>query len=302
MRNILLLSLIFILTACNFSFAPAPTPTSPTTSTPTLTPTNTLTPTLTSTSTLIPTLTPTSTPVPNGPCDNPLVPLAPGNQWEYRLHSSSSDALFTLKSTGRQDTTYIVTMVEFMDHKKNFTIEEESICQDGAIEKFPLFVLNMLLTEFLQNYLNVFQESGSYAPVYQTLALANWNSEWQIDYLVEDTANIKNPFGGTDLLVMPPSHVMLVAHLDGSYEDITTPAGDFPQALKLFQTYTLPVTITENNRGKSSDLIIYTTQWYEPYVGLVRAQVDLAAINIDGFKFKALIDGTLELTRFIPGQ
>ena len=302
MRNILLLALIFILAACNFSLAPAPTPTPTITLTPTLTPTNTLVPTFTPTNTLLPTLTPTSTPVPNGPCDNPLVPLAPGNQWEYRLHSSGEDALFTLKSTGRQDTTYIVTMVEFTDHKKNFTIEEESICQDGAIEKFPLFVLNMLLTEYLQSYFNVFQESGSYAPAYQTLAPANWNSEWQIDYLVEDTANITNPFGGANLLVMPPSHVMLVAHLDGSNENVTTPAGDFPQALKLFQTYTLPVTITENNRGNNSELFIYTSQWYEPYVGLVRAQVDLAVINIDGFKFKSPIDGTLELTRFIPGQ
>ncbi len=290
MRRALPFFFVLIIVACNTVPQSIPTPTPTHTARPIHTPTSTAT------------ATPTDTPVPGGPCDNPLVPLAPGNQWEYRLQSINGESFFTIRSTGRQDTSYIVTMVEYTDHKNNFTIEKSSICQSGAIEKFPIYVLNMLFIDILEEYFSAFQESGTYAPSYRELSAANWKMEWQTNYLTEDAATIINPLGSPNLRVSNQQPLTLVSTTDGSHQDVTTPAGDFPQALKLSQVYSIRVTFLEGTTGGSGILNLYTSQWYVPYVGLVRAQVDDISLTVNGFENRLTIESTLELMEFKPGN
>ena len=299
--SIAIMALLLINTACSPGqlFGPTLTPTPTITPTPTYTPTPTETLTPTDTPTNTPTLTPT--PVPGGPCDNPLVPLGTHGQWQYRVTTFNGETRFSLASLGIQTGANIVALVEYSDQKNNLTINDSVICQEGAIVNYPLYVLNMLFSGYLDKYIDTYHESVDYAPNYQTLALNKWAMNWKSDYETEGEAYLKNPSGDTDLYIAFPTHIELSVILDGSWESVTTPAGDFPRALKVTQDYYLPVTlVTAGSRGGTGDsLRITTTQWYEPYIGLVRAEITSAQLH---GTLPLPITSTLELVEFVPGK
>jgi hypothetical protein len=90
--------------------------------------------------------------------------------------------------------------------------------------------------------------------------------------------------------------------MDGSREPVTVPAGNFPQAIKVLHNFSLPATITLPTGGVGGSLTLYTTQWYEPYVGLLRAQVDSASLSITGQEMSISMQSTVELIDFTAGD
>lgn len=282
--------IVFSLTACAAPFINPPTPTA----------TNTVVPTFTATATPTPTLTPT--PVPNGPCDNPLLPLSVGSQWKYRAINKSGEIFYTLKAIERQDAANIVMLVEFTDETNNNTLEESVICRDGAIESFPLFVMDMLLSDYSRKFFNTYHDAGNYAPPYAAFAENNWNMEWQAEYLTEDRLYLKNPQGGSDMFVVESSPIYISFETDGAREAITVPAGEFLQTLKVFHNFRINPTITLPTGGMDGHLTLYISQWYEPYVGLVRAQIDSAVLETGAQKFTVPMISVIELIQFIPGK
>lgn len=297
-KGMLFLTVIaFALTACNVPLISPPTPT----------PTNTLVPTFTATPTHTPTLTPpptlTPSPVPNGPCDNPLVPLGASNQWKYRATTMNGETTYTLKSLGRQDTPrVIITLVELTNLKNNDSVQESVVCRNGVIENFPLFMADMLFADYLQKFFNTYHDQGDYAPAYTSFTENNWTLDWQANYLTEDKAYIKNPTGDANLAVVESSPMDLSFQTDGSREAVTVPVGTFPQALKVKHSFSMTVTILSPTGAFGGILTMNTTQWYEPYVGLVRAQVDSATILSNMQEVSAPFPSTLELVEFTPGN
>jgi hypothetical protein len=289
MKKRLFLFVLWALTAC----APAVIPSLPPTATTTTIPTSTAIPS--------PTATITPTPVPNGPCDNPLVPLVVGNQWTYRVTTDSGESLYTLKALERKDAANIVVMVEFTDQKRGNTIQEPVVCRDGAIVDFPLYMMDMFFSDYLTKLFKTYHDKGDYSPAYASFAEKNWIMDWQPEYETEDIAFIKNPTGGPDLYVLQASPINLSFRMDGSREPVTVPAGNFPQAIKVSHMFTLPTTITLPTGGMSGLLTVNVTQWYEPYVGLVRAQVDSVSLEV-GTQINVPMKSIIELIEFKPGS
>jgi hypothetical protein len=271
------------------------------TATPTTTPTPTDTPTPTFTPTPTNTPTPTATPVPEGPCDNPLLPLGSINTWKYRVTTDKSESFYTIKSLGVEQGANIVALVEYSDQKNNLTFRDSIICQNGAIVNYPLYVLNMLFSEYLDHYIDTAHLSTDYAPNYQSLTRNNWAMNWQVGYLSENEAYLKNPMGDTDLYIPVSTQIDLSFNLTNAWESVTTPAGSYPHALKVTQDFSLPVTFLAvgTNSGTANSLKVNTSQWYEPYIGLVRAQITSASF---GGNLSLPIQSTLELVEFTPGN
>jgi hypothetical protein len=286
MKKIPLFFLLLILTACSPAVVVPPT----------VTATNTYTPVPT------PTITPTATPVPNGPCDSPLLPLSAGNQWTYRVTTENGEAIYTLKSLGIKESGNIIATVEFTDQKNNVTVTEPVVCLDGAVENFPLFVISMYFSDYLEKDFNTYHDTGIYAPSYQTLLENDWSMNWEVKYLTEDSAQIKNPMGGQSLIVMESSFINLSFEMDGTREAVTVPGGSYPQALKVMNNYSFPATLFLPTGATGSTLNLYTTQWVEPYVGLVRAQVDRTTIFFSAQEMELPIVSTIELIEFIRGE
>jgi hypothetical protein len=172
------------------------------------------------------------------------------------------------------------------------------VCLEGVIEDFPLFVMDMLFADRLNKFMNTYHDRGIYAPSHATLAENNWILDWEVFYLTEDGALIKNPIGPPDLVIGISSPINIDFRMDGSREPVIVPAGEFPQAMKVSHDFT--VSATQGASG--GHLIIETSQWYEPYVGLVRAQLDKATLSTNGQKFSVPMTSVLELIEFTPGN
>lgn len=288
-------SFALLLSSC----APAqPTPTAAPTAT-SIPPTETPLPTATST----PEPTATATPVPNGPCDNPLVPLVTGNQWEYLVSGGQESYPYTLMVGERADIGNINIYVEMLDQKRSRDINELVVCQDGAIDNFPLYVMSMILSDYLDGILNTYKNSGTYVPTYSVFAQNNWMNAWQSQYLVEETVSIIDPVGGSSLLLLPNSPVDVSFQTEGKYEPVTVPAGIFPQALVVANDYTMQIAISIAGINTSGELVIHLKQWYAPYVGLIRAQVDTTSLSILADQGASMpINSVLELTGFKAGK
>lgn len=253
--------LLLVLCACS-AVTTAPPPTITSTAIP---PTHTSIPTAT--------FTPTATPVPDGPCRSPFLPLKTGNEWTYRSTTGSGEASYDLKTLERDDARNTVIKVEFSDQKNNVKVIEPVVCMDGAIENFPLFVMSMHFAEFLEKDFNTYHDTGVYSPSRQTFLENNWTMNWNLQYLTEDVVQMKNPSMG-QRLVMQSSFINLSFEIDGTHQAITTPAGDFPQALRILHRFSFPITLYLPTGSTGSVLTVSTTQWYEPYIGLIRSQVN----------------------------
>jgi len=280
------LAILLLLSACAPALAPSPTPAS----TPTATGTSTPTPIPSPTYPLTP------TPPPDGPCDNPLVPLVIGNHWRYRVTTESGEREYTINVLERADSGNVLMRVEFADQEKS--VQERVVCLNGAIEDFPLFVMDMLFADRLNKFMNTYHDRGIYAPSHASLAENNWILDWEVFYLTEEGALIKNPVGPPDLVISNSSPIDIDFKMDGTREFVSVPAGEFLQALKVLHNFT--VSATQGASG--GHLIIETSQWYEPYVGLVRVQLDKATLSTNGQKFSVPMTSTLELIEFTPGK
>ncbi len=290
-----IVSLALLLSSC----APAqPTPTAAPTSVP---PTETPLPTATFTSTPEPTA--TSTPVPNGPCDNPLVPLVTGNQWEYLVSSGEETYPYTLTVGERADIGNINIYVDMFDQKNGRHINELVVCQDGEIDNFPLYVLSMLLSGHLDGIVNTYKQSGQYAPAYPNFAQNGWKHTWQAQYLFEEPVGLRDPAGGRSVGFGRNAPIDLTFQTDGYFESVTVPAGSFPNALVVTNDYSMYGTVTIPGISTSGTVFVRTTQWYVPYVGLVRAQLDSTSVTIiAGQENSMSVQNVLELIEFKPGK
>jgi hypothetical protein len=282
MKKNLALLFLLVLTACTTT-TPIP---------PTHTPTSTAIPTATAT------ITPTATPVPSGPCDSPFLPLTTGNEWTYRVTSENGESLYSLKTLGRNDGGNIIIMVEFTNQKNNVTVVEPVVCMDGAVENFPLFVVSMHFADYLEKDFNTYHETGIYAPSYSTLVENDWSMKWNLEYLTEGVAQLKSPVDSQILSVVESSFINLSFEMDGTREETTVPAGTYPQALKVGYSFSFPVTLYLLTESTGSTLTVNTTQWYEPYVGLIRARVDSSSMLIYGQEINVPVTSTIELVEF----
>jgi hypothetical protein len=243
----------------------------------------------------------TATPVPGGPCDNPLVPLGASHQWSYRVINQMGEWAYTLKVLGRRDAANVVTVVEFTDVNHNVVYEEPVVCLDGAIESYPLFVESMIFSGYLDRILDTYQDTGVYAPAYSDFIAKDWMLDWQADYLIEEETFLKNPMGGSDLFVMVSTPVDIAFQTTGIREPASTPSGDFPQALKVVHDFALYVTLMTPGGLTTGTLKVKMSQWYEPYVGLVLAEVDSVVLDTGMIDMPVPFTSRLELTNFTPG-
>jgi len=210
--------------------------------------------------------------------------------------------MYILKASERSDDRNIGVIVEFTDQARGDSVQERVVCQEGAIDNFPLFVMDMLLSDYLDGLFNTYHDSGTYAPAYGTFVENGWDVDWETEYLTEDRVSLKDPVGGSDLLILESSRIRLSFRIDGSRERVTVPAGDYPQAITVYQRVTLGITMTLPTGGTGGVLTLNTTQWYEPYVGLIHTQVDSASINVGGRDFSVPFQSVIELVEFLPGQ
>jgi hypothetical protein len=306
MKYIAIATCMVLLLSLNACSSPAQTVIPTFTTAPTTTPIPSSTPTLEDTPTTV--STPTATALPDGPCDNLLVPLGKGNQWAYRAPGAAGETLFSLSTPGIQPGPNTFAQVSYSDQRNNLTVTKPVTCKDGAIVDYPLFVLNMLFSDYLDKYISANQKSGVYAPDYRTLTRNNWILDWEAVYLTENDIVFKNPTGDAGLEMPANTLINIKSSMPGVREPVSVPAGNFPQALAITQDISFPVIFrgSDGGSGLGDSMYITMTQWYVPNIGLVRAEITSVTIRVTQslphFFYDLPIEGMLELVEFKPGN
>lgn len=288
-KKCLLVSIVLIFLASCGGTTPAPLPTA------------TLVPTSTQTE-VPPTPTATNTPVPSGPCDNPLMSLNVGNRWLYQSTNPDGSSQRVLQVM-RWDESVGLNAVITMENLATGVVDEDWVtCKQGEIEDFPLFFTSMMLDSYLDGVFNTYYESGTYSPAYAVFVENDWMYAWEARYLTEEGMCFRNSAFGS-VCINRSSSMKLLFETEGVYESVTVPAGTFPQALKVSYTIRMPATVTTSTLATSAPLTVRTTQWYVPFLGLVKSQIDSAGLEyITGQETSFQLNSVVELVEFTSGQ
>ncbi len=249
------------------------------------------------TPTLPPTETPTPTPVPSGPCDNPLLSLRVGNEWLYQSTSPMGTSTQILRVTEWNQDFDLNAIIAMENLDSGITTSDWVTCREGgAIEDFPLFFISMQLGDYLDSVLNTYYQSGLYSPSYAVFAENDWLLNWKARYLTEEGAHFKGLTQSVGLGFGASSPIDLTFETAGEYEPVTVPAGTFPQALKIYFSFKLSTTISTPDLSAGAPLTVRTTQWYAPFIGLIRSQVDSATVELmPGQDSTAPLESVIEL-------
>ncbi len=247
-----------------------------------------------------PTPTPTATSVPTGPCDNPLMSLDIGNQWKYRSTSQLGSSEQILRVTEWNEEVGINAVIE-MEDLETGTIDNDWVTclEGGGIEDFPLFFVSMQLGGYMDGVLNTYYDSGIYAPAYSEFTGNNWRLDWEAEYVTEESVGFVGVVSNINMWINTNSPIDLTFETQGEYESVTVPAGTFSQALKVTFTFRMATTLVYPTLATSAPMTVTTTQWYAPFIGLVRSQVDSAGFEImPGQESAAPVESVVELIEF----
>jgi hypothetical protein len=230
--------------------------------------------------------------------------LVQGNEWLYQSTGAdgASRQKVTIGEVG-EDRAEIV----MVDPDTGKTVRDVIFCTQGNIENFPIIVTSMLLADYVESVLNTYHTTGVYAPSYSTLAQNGWTYSWVTEYLSEEAVLVKFP-GTTLLAYLSPNAIFKYQwQIENIHAAVTVPAGSYPQALKVSQNWQTSITLMGlpdvQASGVGGVLSMETIQWYEPYVGLLKAQVASATVWVPGVLEVPLTFGrVIELMSFTPGQ
>src|SRR5512136_3147784 len=134
----------------------------------------------------------TRTPDYSGPCANVLYPFIPGRQWIYQRMGAGQDGAtpdpltskFGLKVEEIADSRATLTS---LDLSTGATTQTTAECREGAITSFPLLVISSLFGNYLMGDIQSEYVSGVFAPSKAELDAADWNMEWEGEYVTSGT-------------------------------------------------------------------------------------------------------------------
>ena len=281
-------------------------PSSGPTSIPTLA--STFTPAFTQTPASTPTPVPTATSIPpSGPCANVFMPILQDAEWVYQAFDGTNASATRNLSIVKMTVTEVgspYSKIDILDENAGSTMHLAVRCLESRIEDFPLLVISMLLGDQTDGkFIDSYYVSGVYAPSFETLQQNNWQYSWKTNYVTEGRYLLSYPEFGLSLYILEDTSMVLASEISNEREPVTVAAGTFPQAIKITQTFSLPVNWILGASSSSPTLSVTSTQWYQPYVGLLKASIVVAEVEFtQDQKYPTGGDRSIELVEFHPGE
>jgi hypothetical protein len=231
-------------------------------------------------------------------CRNILYPMAVGQQWLYQANALDRSELINMRvlSVNNSQGNVMVTN-QTTGSAKQIQVQ----CEGDAIRSFPFMSVDALFGNSLNSSMTASYLSGALAPNEAAFLNNNWALAWSSQYLVSGTTVINR--NGTQLTVtLNNSPITLTCQTlaagEAAFETIQVAAGTF-RSLKVVCTEQGQVTANVNGLAVTGLAEGRSYQWFAPYIGLVKMQVDNASVRIFGFSFSLLTDNSLELRSVI---
>lgn len=261
------------------------------------------TPTFTETPTPIPP-TPTNSPEPTiipTECNNIFYPMFPGNEWTYEYKSANDTSQVSFSVDEVNDSSATLSSLTL---KSGLVTQSEILCDNGAILNIPYSILGYIFGG-IEGDVELEYVSGEFAPAESTLINANWDYFWETEFLANGNLQFENG-GNAYTAILEDSPIVMNWRTPRNettlHESIEVQAGIFPQAIRIERRLSMEIMLTITNNGGvqtlPTTLTFITTMWYEPYVGLVKQQVDQASASVFGVEFPIQGSATAELVKF----
>lgn len=177
-------------------------------------------------------------------------------------------------------------------------------CDGDIILNFPTVSAEMLLGNALDGSMQADYVSGVLAPNETAFKNTNWALSWSSQYLVSGSGSVVYQGNNFNLVLDPSSIVMTCQTLasgEAAFETVAVPAGIF-NALKVVCIGQGQGTGTVNGGSITGWISAQSTQWFVPYLGMVKMQSDYANIDVFGITIpigSSGLSGRVELKSFI---
>lgn len=239
-----------------------------------------------------------------GPCDNVLYPFFFGAHWLYQVdRQDGSEAtrfgLTVTKVANSQAT------IESLDIKTGIMTEIIADCDNGAIRNYPVLSQNMLIGNAVASDFHMEYVSGLFAPAVETFNENDWLHSWTADYLINGTITIQAQGETVTVnLENTPLHMAWETAGPGetAFETVNIPAGTFEKALKVRYETSMDVSITLAGIPLHGQLTLHMTEWFEPFTGLLKMQIDSGEVNALGINIPVTLKGTIELVEYFTAH
>jgi len=231
-------------------------------------------------------------------CKNILYPMTTGRQWVYQVTAPNRSDVLSMNVLSVNNSQ---GNVQITNQTTGSTKQVQVLCAGDVIRNFPFMSVDALFGTSLNSTVAASYVSGVLAPNESAFKNNNWALAWSSQYVVTGTTSINR--GGTQIsatLNNSPAtlNCQTLATGDAAFETVTVAAGTF-RALKVVCSEQAQVTTNLNGVSVTGVAEGRSYQWFAPYVGLVKMQVDYAVVKIFDISFSLLTDNNLELKSYI---
>jgi hypothetical protein len=231
-------------------------------------------------------------------CRNILYPMAAGQQWMYKANALDrmADLNMNVLSVNNSQGNVLVN-----NQSTGSTKQVQVQCDGDVIRSFPFMNVDVLFGNSLNSNMTASYVSGVLAPNEAAFLKNNWALAWSSQYLVSGNtainrngAQLSISFNNTPVTL----NCQTLAAGEAAFETVTVTAGTF-RALKVACSEQGQVTANMNGVSIAGQAEGRSYQWFAPNIGLVKMQVDYAAVKIFDVSFSLLTNNYLELKSYI---
>ena len=230
----------------------------------------------------------------DNPCNNVFYPLVPGSQLVYKTDTPEGESQIgiTVASVDGSEAT-----VDMLDISTGFITQSTISCDAGAIKQYPLVTMDTIFGDMVSGTLNMDYVSGVIAPAEETLVSNNWNMAWVSEYIMNGEMTFSAE-GETTNIVINDSPVVMNWSVISTGQTITVPAGIFTNIVEVKREMSMEISMDMGVMMVDSTLILESTHWFEPYLGMVKMTVDSTNVQYQSMTFPIASDETMELIEF----
>ena len=223
--------------------------------------------------------------------------MAAGQKWVYQTTTSNRTDILNMNVLSVNNSQ---GNVQVINQSTGSTKQVQIQCVGDVIRSSPFMSLDVLFGNSLDSTVTASYVSGVLAPNESAFLNNNWALAWSSQYVVSGTTSInRNGAQLSATLNNSPAtlNCQTLSTGEAAFETVTVAAGTF-RALKVVCSEQAQVTTNLNGVSVTGMAEGRSTQWFAPYIGLVKMQVDYAAVKIFDISFSLLTDNNLQLRSY----
>jgi len=228
-------------------------------------------------------------------CNNIFYPLIPGQQLIYKIDTpdEGEDQIDITVASVNGSTATLDMRVLSTGIVSQSTIE----CEDGAIKEYPLATMDTIYGDMVEATLKNEYVSGVIAPSEEILIANNWDMSWESLYIKNGEMTFSEG-AETITVLINDSPVVMNWKVEATGQTLTVPAGTFNNVVTVTREMTSIVSMDMDGTVVETTILLISTHWFEPYLGLLKMNMDSATVQMQGITFPIDLGETMELIEF----